>query len=211
MVKVDLTERQAKIIEIVKRNGPISGEDIASQLELSRAALRPHLSVLTMSGHLEARPRVGYYYTGKTENSLVTKALRKIKVKDVKRMPVVVKEDVSVYDAAVSLILEDTGTIYVVGEDGYLAGVVSRKDFLKSCIGGTTTRSMPVGFIMTRMPNIITTEPEEDVLDAAKKIMEYQVDSLPVVREEKNGKLKILGRFTKTSITGLMIELCGEM
>ncbi|MDO9573699.1 MAG: CBS domain-containing protein, partial [Candidatus Contubernalis sp.] len=129
----------------------------------------------------------------------------------VKRMPVVVKEDTSVYDAAVSLILEDTGTIYVVGEDGYLAGVVSRKDFLKSCIGGTTTRNMPVGFIMTRMPNIITTEPEEDVLDAAKKIMEYQVDSLPVVREEKNGRLKILGRFTKTSITRLMMELGGEM
>ena len=208
---VDLTERQARIIEIVKKSGPISGEDIASQLKLSRAALRPHLSVLTMSGHLEARPRVGYYYTGKTENSLITKALRKIKVKEVKAIPVVVKEDTSVYDAAVSLILEDTGTIFVVGEDGYLAGVVSRKDFLKSCIGGTSTSRMPVGFIMTRMPNIITTEPDEDVLEAAKKIMEYQVDSLPVVRQVKDGKLKIIGRFTKTSITRLMTELGGEM
>lgn len=208
---VDLTERQARIIEIVKKSGPISGEDIASQLKLSRAALRPHLSVLTMSGHLAARPRVGYYYTGKTENSLITKALRKIKVKEVKAIPVVVKEDTSVYDAAVSLILEDTGTIFVVGEDGYLAGVVSRKDFLKSCIGGTSTSQMPVGFIMTRMPNIITTESDEDVLEAAKKIMEYQVDSLPVVRQVKDGKLKIIGRFTKTSITRLMTELGGEM
>lgn len=207
---VDLTERQAKIIDIVKKDGPISGEEIASQLKLSRAALRPHLSVLTMSGHLEARPKVGYYYTGKTENSLFTRALRKIKVKDVKGIPVVVKEDTSVYDAAVSLILEDTGTIFVVGEDGYLAGVVSRKDFLKSCIGGTTTGQMPVGFIMTRMPNIITTEPEEDVLDAAKKIIEYQVDSLPVVRQQ-DGKLKVIGRFTKTSITRIMTELGGEM
>src|SRR5699024_7769694 len=63
---MDLSERQEKIIEIVKENGPITGEKIAEQLHLSRATLRPDLAILTMAGFLDARPRVGYFYTGKT-------------------------------------------------------------------------------------------------------------------------------------------------
>ena len=40
---------------------------------------------------------------------------------------------------------------------------------------------------MTRMPNIITTTPEESLVSAAQKIIEHEVDALPVVRpmEEK--------------------------
>ncbi|RQD75469.1 MAG: transcriptional regulator [Candidatus Syntrophonatronum acetioxidans] len=206
---MDLTERQSKIIDIVKENGPISGEDIATRLNLSRAALRPHLGVLTMAGLLEARPKVGYYYAGKNANSLMAKTLRKIKVREIKGLPVVVKEDTSVYDAIVLLFLEDVGTLFIVEEGGFLAGIVSRKDFLKGCMGGADLQKMPVGVIMTRMPNVICVDPEDSVLDAAMKIMEYQIDSLPVVRKEKEG-LKVVGRITKTNLTKLLVELGGE-
>ncbi|RQD78509.1 MAG: transcriptional regulator [Candidatus Syntrophonatronum acetioxidans] len=206
---MDLTERQSKIIDIVKENGPISGEDIASRLNLSRAALRPHLGVLTMAGLLEARPRVGYYYAGKNSNSLMSTNLRRIKVKEIKGLPVVVKEDTSVYDAIVLLFLEDVGSLFIVEEGGFLAGIVSRKDFLKSCMGGADLQKMPVGVIMTRMPNVICIDPEDSVLEAAMKIIEYQIDSLPVVREEKEG-LKVVGRVTKTNLTRLLVELGGE-
>ncbi|MDN6206597.1 MAG: helix-turn-helix domain-containing protein, partial [Staphylococcus simulans] len=69
---MELSSRQSEIIEIVKQNGPITGEKIAEQLSLTRATLRPDLAILTMSGFLEARPRVGYFYSGKSTNQLLT-------------------------------------------------------------------------------------------------------------------------------------------
>ncbi len=171
--------------------------------------MRPHLSALTMAGLLEARPRVGYYYAGNTSSSLVAKTLRKVKVKDIKGLPGVVKENTSVYDAIVLLFLEDVGTLFVVEDGGYLVGIVSRKDFLKSCLGEADMQRIPIGVVMTRLPSIIFSEPEESVLDAARKIIEYQVDSLPVVRSEPKGRLKVIGRITKTNITKLVMELGG--
>ena len=59
--KIQITERQQKIIDIVKADQPITSEQIASKLGLTRATLRPDLSILTMSGLLDARPKVGYF------------------------------------------------------------------------------------------------------------------------------------------------------
>ena len=64
-------------MEIVKENGPITGEHIADQLNLTRATLRPDLAILTMAGFLDARPRVGYFYTGKSGMQLLTENLTK--------------------------------------------------------------------------------------------------------------------------------------
>ena len=51
-LKIKLNERQKKILEIVQARGPVTGENIARQLNLTRAALRPDLSFLTRSGIL---------------------------------------------------------------------------------------------------------------------------------------------------------------
>ena len=59
---MEWTERQQRIVEIVKASGSITGEKIAAMLNLTRATLRPDLTILTMSGVLVARPRVGYSY-----------------------------------------------------------------------------------------------------------------------------------------------------
>src|SRR5690625_4969838 len=96
---VKLSDRQEKIIEIVKENGPITGEKIAEQLGLTRATLRPDLAIVTMAGFLEARPRVGYFFTGKTGTELLTEKIKQFKVKEYQSIPIVVKEDASVYDA----------------------------------------------------------------------------------------------------------------
>jgi len=200
------------MIEIVKDNEPITSEHIAEELNLTRATLRPDLAILTMSGVLEARPKVGYFYTGKGEKDEISYKVSEIKVADIKSVPIVVDEKTSVYDAIVSMFLEDVGTIFVIS-DGYLTGVVSRKDFLKSCIGGMDINKVPVGVIMTRMPNIVTVFPNETVLEAAQKIIEHEVDSLPIVEKELiEGKeyLKVLGRISKTNITKLLIEIANS-
>ncbi len=207
---MELTKRQEQIVEIVKREGPITGRQIAEKLSLIRATLRPDLTLLTMAGILEARPRVGYYFTGKTPMNLVAKALQRIKVGDVKSVPVVIRENTTVYDAVVQMFLEDVGTLFVVREGGYLEGVVSRKDLLKATIGGSDIQKMPISVIMTRMPNLITTTPDESVVLAAKKLASREVDAVPVVRTvDDNGTeaLEVIGRITKTTITRIFVEL----
>lgn len=206
---MELSPRQQQILAIVKRSGPITSQQIAEELNISRAALRPDLAVLTMSGLLEARPRVGYFLSSKPTQALVAEEIKKIKVGDVKGLPRAVKVNTSVYDAVVTMFLEDVGTLMVVDNEGYLEGVVSRKDLLKAAIGGGDLQKMPVSVVMTRMPNIICTTSDETVLTAARKMIEHEVDALPVVRpaEGQEKKVEVIGRLTKTTITRLFVEL----
>jgi CBS domain-containing protein len=63
---------------------------------------------------------------------------------------------------------------------------------------------------MTRMPNIITVTPDESAYEAAKKIVDHQVDALPVVHvvvEDNQEKFKIVGKVTKSTFTKLFVEL----
>lgn len=203
---IELNKRQKEILAIVKQDGPISGEEIANRLNLSRAALRPHLAVLTTSGLLDARPRVGYFYTGNVLTG-VAEILSRFTVGDIKSRPIVIREETSVYDAIVTLFLDDVGTLYVVDERGSLQGVVSRKDFLKTALGGVDLHKMPVGVIITRMPQVHTVTEEETVLDVVKRICEHEVDSLPVVRIQDPQTYKVVGRVTKTNIARLLLEL----
>ncbi len=207
----DLSQRQERIVEIVRKQEPITGEKIAEILKVTRAALRPDLAILTMSGYLEAKPRVGYTYKSEGFHNAIRRILNQYRVKDVKSMPVVISETSNIYDAIVTLFTEDTGTIYVVDNDNYLTGVVSRKDFLKTTLGRTDLFKVPVSVIMTRMPNVVTCNPEDKVVDAAKKIVNHEIDSLPVVKvfvgDPGEEKLEVVGRFTKTNITRLFLDL----
>lgn len=204
---IQLNERQKKIVQIVKKNEPITSEAIASKLKLTRATLRPDLAILTMSGLLDARPKVGYFHTGKTDLSYISDKIKSIKVSEVKSMPIVVDESVSLYDALVSLFLEDVGSIYVTN-NGFIAGVVSRKDFLKSMMGDIDLDKVRIGMIMTRMPNLIYIEEKDSILDAAVKLIDHEIDSIPVLElDEQAQEYRITGRITKTNITRLFVEL----
>lgn len=212
MVKIiELNERQSKILDIVKSQGPITGENIADLLDVTRAALRPDLAVLTMSGYLEAKPRVGYTYKTDGAHNQMKKVLNMYRVKDIMSMAVVVKEKCSIYDAIVTLFMEDTGTIFVVDDDNYLAGLVSRKDLLKTTLGKADIHKVPVSVIMTRMPNVITTAAEDTVVAAVKTIVEHEVDCLPVVKCFIGGpgpeRFEVVGRITKTNIARLFLDL----
>ncbi len=208
---IELNERQERILAIVKNEGPITGEKIASLLNVTRAALRPDLAVLTMSGFLEAKPRVGYKY--KTERSIneIRKLLNGYQVKDIQSRPVIVKENCSIYDAIVTLFVEDCGSIFIVSNENLLSGIVSRKDFLKTTLGQADIHKVPVSVIMTRMPNIITAFAEETVVAVVKKIVEHEIDSLPVVKcfidAQGEEKLEVIGKVTKTNIARLFLDM----
>ena len=188
----------------------MTGEQLAERLGVSRAALRPDLAILIMSGVLDARPKVGYYYTGKGAFSMLMEEIARYKVRDVQSVPVVVAATASAYDTIVTMFLEDVGTVFVVEPGGILKGVVSRKDLLKVAMGSRDLQKIPVQVLMTGMSKMITTDPDEPILAAAKKLVDGEIDSLPVVRpmgtaDEK--AFEVVGRLTKTNITRLLVEM----
>lgn len=214
MDNIELSDRQEKILEIVKSNCPITGEKIAELLNVTRAALRPDLAVLTMSGFLEAKPRVGYTFKSEGFGNELKRILHQYRVKDVQSLPVIMKENCSIYDAIVTLFMEDTGSIFIVDDENFLSGVASRKDFLKTTLGHADIHQMPVSIIMTRMPNIVTAGVDDTVVDAVKRIVEHEVDSLPVVKSyinsEGDEKLEVIGKITKTNIARLFLDLASN-
>lgn len=209
MSPIELNKRQNEILDIVKGNGPITGEQIAERLSLTRSTLRPDLAILTMAGFLDARPRVGYFYSGKKTGQAISDNIAQMMVKDFQSIPVVVDEGMTVYDAICHMFLEDVGSLFVVDKNSLLSGVLSRKDFLRTSIGNQDLNKIPVHMIMTRMPNITYCLKEDPLFEVAKKLMNRQIDSLPVVKERKDG-LEVIGRITKTNITRAFLSLADD-
>ena len=84
---------------------------------------------------MDARPRVGYFYSGKKPAQSVADSMNGMKVRDFQSIPVVVEENISVYDAICQMFLEDVGTLFVVDKSSFLTGVLSRKDLLRTSLG----------------------------------------------------------------------------
>ena len=205
-----LTPRQEEIVRLVKEGQPITSEALAGKLGVTRAALRPDLAILTMIGVLDARPKVGYFYSGIDKVNLLGDKIKNKTVADIMSMPIMVRQDTNVYDTIVNIFLSDVGSIFIIDSDEELCGIVSRKDLLKVTIGGGDINKIPVGMIMTRTPNVVTVTPNDTVVLAAKRIIEHEVDSIPVVEEMKrDNKLihKVVGRISKTNITKLFLEI----
>ena len=203
-----LSKRQEQIAQIVREEGPVTGSAIAEHLEVTRSALRSDLSVLTMLGVLDARPNVGYYYVGLSKETQTAERLKSFLVSDVLSQAVVVNGDTSLYDTIVTIFTEDVGTILVC-DDSYLVGVVSRKDLLRASMGQTDSHTMPISMIMTPVSKAITVEPTDTLVEAAQKMIDYEVDCLPVVvREDVENKkrLKVVGRVSKTTVAKVFLE-----
>ena len=195
--------RQKEIVEIVKHNEPISGDEIAKKLGLTKSTLRSDFAVLTMTGVLEARQKIGYIYSGRSEDSLLTDAFAEYQVKDIMIEALTTYAKTSVNEAITQLFMYDAGSLYIIDpNDQTLQGLVSRKDLLRSSIGQPA--DTPLGVLMTRMPNIIVIQPDQSVLEAARLIAQHQVDSLPVV----TANYEILGKISKTHIVNLLVDLC---
>lgn len=200
---MNLSERQQKIIQIVKENEPISGDRIASQLGLTKPTLRNDLSLLTMTGILDARPRVGYIYSGQTIEPLLYEELFRLKVKKIMVPPVFIQQTTSVQDAITDLFIHDSGSLYVVDEQKDFVGLLSRKDLLRAAMNNSQLQTIPVAMIMTRMPNIVTITEQERVIDAGYLIIHHQVDSLPVIATDNS--VKVVGKISKSKLLSHLI------
>ena len=206
---IALSNRQKRIAEIVRLEGPITGEHSAERLNVTRAALRSDLAILIMGGILDARPKVGYYYTGKNTIGMLMEEISNICVKDLQSVPIAIGQDKSAYEAIVTMFLEDVGSVFILDESGLLSGIVSRKDLLKAAINNADLHSLPVVMVMTPLSKIVVVNEDESVASAARKVIDNEIDSLPVVRAVNVGKrsYEVVGRITKTNFTRLLVDL----
>ncbi|WP_309244809.1 helix-turn-helix transcriptional regulator [Cohnella silvisoli] len=200
------------MLTIVTNQQPISGEYIAEQLKTTRPVIRSDLALLVMLNYLEAKPKVGYSLgRASRQKEIALERLLVMQVKEFQSAPVVLRETATVSDAVVTLFLENVGSLIICDADGYLAGIVSRKDLLKVTLGNAAATAMPVSLVMTRHPNVHTITPEESIMAAASKMISYQVDSLPVVRapasSDEMTNIEVIGRITKTTMTKVLLEL----
>lgn len=194
---MELTKRQEEILEIIREKSPVSGEEIAEKLGLSRSALRTDFSILRKLSLISSKQNQGYYYKDSKKKTKVGEAMSPSKGFDSKK---------SVYEAIVYMFENDVGSIFIIEEEDSVVGVVSRKDLLKASLGNRNLEKLPIHMVMTRMPNLIYVTEEDSIKIAAEKIMKHEIDSLAVVKEEGE-KCRLVGRFSKTNIAKLYLEM----
>lgn len=198
-----LTKRQKEIVEIVKKDQPVSGEQISELLDVSRATLRSDLSFLTLVGILKASPKVGYTYAGSDLETLFFFDTFQKKVEDVMTSPVLVAHDSFIQDAIITLFMYDADVLYVIDEKKQLLGILSRKDLLRAALNANIDVT-PVAVCMTRMPHIKTCHKDLNILEAAALLQDFAIDSLPVVEEQNEGH--IIGTITKSALLDFIIQ-----
>ncbi|KRM57912.1 hypothetical protein C5L31_000111 [Secundilactobacillus malefermentans] len=201
---MDFTDRQTKIINMLKKTSPLTGDTIAKTLGLSVPTIRGDLRLLTTVGVLKSRPKVGYRYQGDQLVNVDYDDLYDIPVGDIMLAPTKINDEASLQEAVSKLFLKDVGSLYVVDQQQQIVGLISRKDLLRASFNSTNPESMLASVIMTRMPNLISATPQTTVMEAGKLLLKHQVDSLPVV--EKKGSLKVIGKITKNRIFQHFIE-----
>ena len=105
---------------------------------------------------------------------------------------------------AVNMILACKGRVVCTGMGK--SGHIGRKIAATLASTGTPALFMHPGEGVHGDLGMIT---EDDVVLAAKKIIEHEVDSIPVVEinEEDTNQIKVIGRLSKTNITKLFLEI----
>jgi CBS domain-containing protein len=100
------------------------------------------------------------------------------------KQPTTVAPDTTLGEVAVLMKQEDCGSIPVV-EGGRLVGIVTDRDIVvRGVAAGVDPKTQRVSKVMSSDP--VTVGPDEDVVDAEKKMADRQIRRLPVV---EGGKL----------------------
>ena len=77
-------------------------------------------------------------------------------------------------------------------------------------MGRENLTKVPISMVMTSRSKMIFAEPDEDMVSVAQKLIDYEIDCLPVgVFQDAEGekKFKLMGRISKTNITRLFLDL----
>ena len=110
----------------------MTGETLATKLNISLATIRADLRLLTTIGILDARPKVGYAYQGENLLQMDSQKFFQTTIAAILLPPTEIKLTTSMEEAVTKLFLADVGSLYVLDDDGALVGLISRKDLLRA-------------------------------------------------------------------------------
>ncbi|WP_203651910.1 helix-turn-helix transcriptional regulator [Secundilactobacillus yichangensis] len=201
---MEFTERQQRIVKMLKAKSPLTGEKIAGQLKLSVPTIRADLRLLTAVEVLKARPKVGYVYYGDSKLGVDYANLYDQPISTIMQPAATIKDDATLQAAISKLFLQDVGTLFVLDQTDQLVGLISRKDLLRASFNNSNPESVLASVIMTRMPNIVTVTADTTVKQAGQQLLKHKVDSLPVV--DKSAPKSVIGKITKNRIFQHFIE-----
>lgn len=90
--------------------------------------------------------------------------------------------EASLLEVAESLAADGIGAIGVV-EHGHLVGVVSERDVVNHLAQGANPEHVTAAEVMTT--DLVTAHQDDQILDAARRMLEAEIRHLPVVDEDK--------------------------
>jgi CBS domain-containing protein len=100
------------------------------------------------------------------------------------------KQGASLRDACRQIASEDISCLAVTGDDGYLAGILTRSDLLRARLEHDDWLDRPVIEYMNR--EVITVTPEATLIDVARLLTKHHIHRVIIARPE-NGNLFPLG------------------
>ena len=109
------------------------------------------------------------------------------------RMPVSISADTTMQGCAKRMIEEGVGSVLIV-ENGAILGILTEKDMTRALAEDQVMKEVRVSEFMSK--EVISIQPEKDVLEAIKLMSEKEVRRLPVV-DKKN---KLIGLITVSDI-----------
>lgn len=112
-----------------------------------------------------------------------------------------VAPDTLVEDAAGTMLAEDIGSVIVVDEDGGLAGILTRTDFVRIVAERKPKDETPVSAYMSTVD--VTAGAQDSVRDVADAMIERGVHHVPVVDDEEG----VIGIVTSTDIAAYVSQV----
>lgn len=192
---------QEQIINIVKENQPVLISDIFKSIYISSKEIEDEITNLCDKKILQLRQ--GYIYIHDNNMNIQS-------VEDCMTIARTIKDDVSIISAITTMILEELDFL-IIANDMNLVGILSKKDIIKKVILEKIDVTTSVSEIMTKKPNIIYAKNTEKLALVIEKLIQNDIDSIPIVKIENNEDgqeiLKVIGVFNKTIITKIYKDL----
>jgi len=191
--------RKVSYAELRSGHVEIEGEEVATSPPSSFRMARQVASVLAdriSSGRMTLALPTRPIDRTKTVRPMVETAQGPRVREIMDRQVVAITGDESVTVAAKKLLKGETNHLVVLDNEGRLAGVVTTYDLSKAVL--RPERSMSVADVMSR--RVITTEADEPVDIAARKLQRNNISALPVVDSDR----RVIGMLTGTNLSRLI-------
>ena len=186
---------QSLIYDIVLDRQPVDWGTLVGYFELDENTVRNEVENLIKMHRIDERDGLLYIYSFDGKYCKVEEVMMVARSMDVSgTLGYVVN----------TVFLEDVD-FFIITENDFLAGVVSKKDIIKKAVIEKVDLSTPVGEIMTSMPNVFYVNRDEKIAIATNMLLQNDLDFLPVVERTLDG-LRVAGIFNKSVVARLYLE-----